>query len=185
MGFGKREIIVDGIKVPVDRSTLLIDDIDEAQRTAAQLMAFWASVYGSAEGEKEAADAFYREWRAKATNKILEADPKLAEWKVKAKIEAHKDFRSLKTTLAKAAENVLVARGMFEACSKRANLAQSLGAKARETYRKTGETDTRADTDDGDSAPVSAPKPKASKVTGDTPAKREKLATILKSKRTA
>ena len=149
MSLGKRVITVNGIDVDVDTQALNIFDIDEAQRTSAAQMAFWASVWGSAEGEREAADAHYREWRAKATERVLSADPKAAEWKVKAAIEAHPDFVKLKAALARAIDHSLTAKGMYESWAKRANLAQSLGAASREVLRKTGEGTTRASDSSG------------------------------------
>lgn len=188
MNFAKRTITVSGVDVEVNRTTLQINDIDEAQRTSAKLMAFWASVWGSAEAEREAADAFYREWRAKATERILKADSKLSEWKVRAKIESHADFLKLKTALSQAIDHATTSKAMFEACGKRANLAQSLGAKARETYRKTGEDRTKSttsDDDDDDSGPApdsSDSRPTVKKSGHDT-AKRNKLANILKGRK--
>lgn len=173
MSLAARVIAVNGIDVTVDTQALNIRDIDEAQRTSAAQMAFWASVWGSAEGEREAADAHYREWRAKATERVLSADHKAAEWKVKAAIESHPDFVKLKTALSKAIDNSLTAKGMYESWAKRANLAQSLGAAEREVLRKTGEGTTRV----SDSAP-SEGSPKERHDIG----KRDRLKAALKKK---
>lgn len=139
----------------VDVSELQITDIDQAQRTSTRMIAYWASVLGSAEAEKERADAHYRRWRATCADRILHADPKAAEWKVKVAIESHEDFLKLKSALANAIDNAVTARGMFEACIRRANLAQSVGAKQRETVKAFGRPEVTRESsfedDDGES----------------------------------
>lgn len=137
--FDKRVITVMGTKVEVDtQRALTITDIDKAQRRAAALIGYWGSVWASTEAEKEQAEAFYRQWRAKSTHAILTDDPKMAEWKVNAVVNSHEDFYKFKIKMSQATENAILAKAMFEASVKRANLAQSLGAKAREEYVKTG-----------------------------------------------
>lgn len=143
MGLGKRSLIVSGETVDLDHSDLEINDIDETQRKTSSMIAYWASVYGSAEGERVSVDAFYRQWRAKAAEAILKADPKLSEWKVRNKIEASDDFLKIKTLLAKAIDNAITAKGVFEGWNKRSNLSQSVGASKRETMKKTGVDYTR------------------------------------------
>lgn len=179
MGFDKRAIKVDGVVVNVDTSELAIDSIDQAQRTSSRMIAFWASVWGSAEGERESADALYRQWRAQATQAILKKDSKTAEWKVKAEIEAHPDFLKLKAALAKAIDNATTAKGMWEACIRRSNLAQSVGANKRVTMEKMGGDTTRErSADDGDSA--------ADSTIGNEETeshKRERLKKVLKGKK--
>ena len=178
MGFDKRAIVVDGVRVNVDSSELTIDSIDQAQRTSSRMIAFWASVWGAAEAEREAADAKYRQWRAQATWELLNSDPKLSEWKVKASIEAHADFLKLKNALAKAIDHATTARGMWEACIRRSNLAQSVGANKRETMRKMGDDTTREGGDDDDSDAPTAPVKKENE-----PQQRERLRKVLKGKK--
>lgn len=174
MGFDKRAITVDGVRVNVDTSELTIDSIDQAQRTSSRMIAFWASVWGAAEAEREVADAKYRQWRAQATKALLDDDPKLAEWKVKAAIEAHADFLRLKNALAKAIDHATTARGMWEACIRRSNLAQSVGANKRETMRKLGDDTTREGGGDDDSdAPTASVKKE------NEPQQRERLRKVL------
>lgn len=177
MGFDKRAITVDGVRVNADTSELAINSIDQAQRTSSKMIAFWASVWGAAEGEREAVDARYRQWRAQATKALLDSDPKLAEWKVKANIEAHADFLKLKSALAKAIDNATTARGMWEACIRRSNLAQSVGANKRETMRKMGDDTTRENPADDDS---DADMPRVKKET--EPEKRKRLRKVLEAK---
>lgn len=186
MTHARRSITVNGTVVEVDAAAFEISDIDEAQRTSASTMAYWASVCGSAESEAAAADAHYRKWRAEATNAIIARDPKAPEWKVKAAIEAHPDFLRLKTAMANATDNVVTSARMFDAASKRANLAQSVGAYEREKFSKlgTGTTRTRgADPEDRDAEPDdSAGEETARKVPADEREGRAKLRDILKKK---
>jgi len=53
--------------------------------------------------EEECVDAEYRQWRGREFTKILEEDPKLAEWKAKARMEAKDAFLEYKRAAAKLA----------------------------------------------------------------------------------
>lgn len=181
--FNKREIVVDGVKVPIRTSDFAITDIDQAQRTSTEMIAFWASVAGSAEKEAEQADALYRQWRANATNKVLDKDPKTSEWRVKAVVEAHPDFLKLKNALAQAADNLATAKGLMEAAIRRANLAQSVGANVREATRKLGTGVTRervASDEETVSDSITGAKKDSDESEAD---KRKRLREALKTKR--
>lgn len=139
MNFGKREIVVMGqvVELNVDADLPIADISADMDKVAAQ-MAWWGSVWAAAEREKIDADAYYRRWRAQKTNDVLAADPKLAEWKLKAAIEADENFVKLKAALAQAEENTLLARNVFLSLDKKANQLQSRGAAARQTMAREG-----------------------------------------------
>lgn len=67
----------------------------------------WGQHLAKAEEQKVMVDAEYRDWRARQVNEALAKDPKLAEWKVKARVEAMEKFMLFKTGIAKAALNVV------------------------------------------------------------------------------
>lgn len=52
------------------------------------------------------ADSLYRRWRADATADVLASDEKLAEWKVKARVEALDDFLAHKAQIAEIAGTI-------------------------------------------------------------------------------
>jgi len=88
--------------------------------------------------EKVEAEAHYRHWRAKVGEKVLVVDPKLAEWKVKQKVESDSSFLKYKTALALAEHNVTLAKSAFDALDKKANQLQSKGAMHRSELDATG-----------------------------------------------
>lgn len=133
------EVKVNGVDYKIDRDELLeIGDIDYDMGRIASDMAFWARVWAESEREKIQVEAHYRTWRARETMELLEADPKLAEWKAKTRVEADKKFLIHKTAQAQAAHNAVLCRGVFLSLEKKANLLQSKGAKARAEYEATG-----------------------------------------------
>lgn len=142
MDFGDRTIKVQGqtIKVKTGKGSdfWTSKDISRDMDRVASLIAWWGSVKGAAMQEAETVDAFYRQWRARKALEILERDPKLAEWKVKALIEADPEFARVKAGIAKAQENVEVATVMVRAAEKKANILQSRGANLRAEKRTQG-----------------------------------------------
>jgi hypothetical protein len=182
----KRIIRVNGVDVEVDTARLEIRDIDDAQRRSAAEMAFWASVVGAAERERDEADAYYRQWKARFKVQLLESDKTLADHKLTARIEATDEFYKLKQAIARATDNYTTASGMYGAWEKRVNLAQSLGARERgerEAIPKgtTRERPVGADGDEVDSegdGDDSSPRPTA-RIVGDTGDKKKRLKNIL------
>jgi hypothetical protein len=131
-------IKVDGKKIVVKRSDLVIDDISSGQSRVAYQMAHWASIWASAESERIRTDAYYRKWRATVAGKILRRDPKAAEWKVRQAIESDPMFEKLKSALADAERNVILTKGIFESFRIKANALQSRGAMARAEFEAIG-----------------------------------------------
>lgn len=137
--FHKRTIKVNGEEVTLDVSVdLFVGDLSgDMDRVAAQ-MGFWGNVWAAAVQERDEAEAYYRQWRARMTEKILEGDPKLAEWKVRARVEADGTFLKLKHALALAEGNVIMAKATFESLDKKSNQLQSKGAMSRSELDATG-----------------------------------------------
>jgi len=131
-------IEVEGEIVKLDDSELTITDIDKDMNEAASLMSYWGKLWGIAEGEKELADARYRAWRAEFGKQMLEADPKLAEWKVKQAVEASSKFMKHKEAIATTTRNATVLKARFESFKARASLLQSKGAMLRAEFESTG-----------------------------------------------
>lgn len=138
-------ITIDGEEIDVDRSELAITDLDADMTKAASQMAYWGGLWGAAEAEKVSADAAYRTWRAEYGKQVLEADPKLAEWKVKQQIEASKKFSVHKERIATSVRNASVLRAMYESFRSKCSLLQSKGAMARAELEATGMNTKRRD----------------------------------------
>jgi hypothetical protein len=96
----KFEIEIDGEKVVMDDSQLVIHDVQAEAPKAAAAIFYWGSVVGAIRAKLEGAKADYRQ--AIATFKVdtLASEPKLAEWKVNASWESTEHFRKAKTVIA-------------------------------------------------------------------------------------
>ena len=137
--FGKMEIEVDGKAVVLDlASDLTIDDLSRDMDEVAAKMAYWGSVWAASEGEKARVDTHYRAWRAEFGKQLLEADGKLAEWKVKQQIEASPKFKRYKEGVATAARNSVMLKAVFESWRVKASQLQSKGAMRRAELDSTG-----------------------------------------------
>jgi hypothetical protein len=134
-------LIIKKEKVEVDiDEELRIFDVGEEQAKVAFQMAYWGEIWASAKDEAIQVDSLYRKWRAKAGVDILEADPKLSEWKVKQLIEADPKFAVLKKTIAAAERNVTTANAIFVAFKSKAAVLSSKGAMDRAIFERTGMT---------------------------------------------
>lgn len=138
--FAKVTILVDGVKVEIDTdaSGLPIVDLSQDMDRVASQMAWWGSVLGAAEQEKITCDAAYRRWRGQRTQELLGKDPKMAEWKLRAAIDADPKFIQYKQAIAAAERHVVLVQKVFAAFDKKANLLQSKGAMARAQLDATG-----------------------------------------------
>ncbi|MGW8177327.1 MAG: hypothetical protein ACWGQW_00800 [bacterium] len=137
--FKRRTITVNGILVELDTDVdLQVGALSGDMDKVASQMGFWGSVWASAVEERTNVDAHYRHWRAKTVEAILAEDPKLAEWKVKAKVEAGADFLKMKAALAISERNVTLAKAVFDSFDKKANQLQSKGAMSRSELDATG-----------------------------------------------
>lgn len=68
------------------------------------------NLLGEAESRLVLVDAEYRTFRAAAVKAELDKDPKLSEWKIKARIESSAEFQKFKQGIAKATREVHVLR---------------------------------------------------------------------------
>jgi hypothetical protein len=157
--FNVGSIVVNGsiVEITMDGELAVIDLSPDMDKVAAQ-MGYWAHVWAAAVEEQENADAYYRAWRAK---KHIEAaaDPKKPNAElIKARVEAHPDFIKIKAGIARAAKNVVLAKGIHDSFGKKANVLQSKGAMGRMEYGATGmhTRDTRDEPRSKKSKPVEA-----------------------------
>ena len=137
--FGKATIEVDGKTVEIDLAAdLTIDDLSKDMDEVAAKMAYWGAVWAASEAEAERVDTSYRSWRAEYGRQLLEANEKLAEWKVKQEIEASPKFKRYKEGVAIATRNKTMLRAIFESWRVKASQLQSKGAMRRAELDSTG-----------------------------------------------
>jgi hypothetical protein len=127
----KATVQVQGEEVVIDHEEGTVADLDLDMDNVASQMSYYGDLWSQAEEEAIQADAHYRAWRAEYGEKLLNSDPKLAEWKVKQKVEASPKFLAIKERLAKAKRNVTILRAHFDALNKKASILQSKGAMRR------------------------------------------------------
>jgi len=119
-------------KIEVDLEELLeIVDISSDMNKIAALMGRWGALCAEAEAEKIIVDMHYRKWRANLTQEITEVEPKLAEWKIKAKIESNTDFEKMKMVIAQSIKNYSTTRYIYGSLLEKAHMLQSKGAMMR------------------------------------------------------
>jgi hypothetical protein len=134
--FKRQKIKVDGEEVEViilgTGARLPISaDISKEMDSVASEMAYWGSVLSDAEGEQIMVDSWYRRFRAEATEAMLKKDPKMPEWKMKARIESSKGFIQHKKAISQAQKNVSLCSNMVKAFAVKANILPSKGAHMR------------------------------------------------------
>jgi len=108
-----------------------ITDLDKDMAEVAARIAYWGAVLGAAIEERDLCEARYRAWRAKINTAALEEDPKIAEWKVKATIEADKTFMQYKEASARAEHNVATLNYLIRALMEKSPNLRSKGARER------------------------------------------------------
>jgi len=134
--FTRQKIKVDGQEIEVivlgegARLPISSNISREMDRVAAE-MAYWGSVLAEAEAEQIMVDAFYRKFRAEMKEAILKKDPKLADWKINARIEASSGFLQHKKAISQAQKNVSLCSNMVKSYAVKANILPSKGAHMR------------------------------------------------------
>jgi len=133
------EVEVDGQIIEVDvEADLAINDITEDMDSIASLLGWYGNLLGAAKQRVENLDANYRAWRGRRVESILAQDPKLAEYKVNARINADQDFLTHKRGLAAANRVVIRIDRAWSALDRKASILQSKGALMRSELRATG-----------------------------------------------
>ena len=174
--FKEIKIKVEGEEIVFDRNKeLVIHDLSEDQKKVASQMSFWGQLQASAESEKIRAETYYRAWRARQGEEILGEDPKLAEWKVKQKIESQADFQKLKNSIAQSTNNLIICRTVFDSFRIKANLLQSRGAMMRSELEATG-MNTK------ETPPEEREKKKSKKAEGEGKGKKSHMKNVFSKK---
>jgi len=113
-------------------------DVDTQMDQVAAQIAWTGGLWGEAKKAKLIADAEYRAWRAATTRAVLDEAPKLAEWKVKAAIEADPGFMTHKRAIAEAERIELLMMNVVAGFKHKSELLRSRGAALRAEIAATG-----------------------------------------------
>lgn len=130
--FNKVDITVNGEQIVLDlEEELQIKDLSSDIANVAAKMAIWGNILAAAEAEQESVDSHYRHWRATLGNKLLAANDKASEWKVKQEIEAAPEFLKFKEAIAKALQHATLASKTYDAFKTFSFALQNAGENAR------------------------------------------------------
>jgi len=122
-------IKINGEDVNVTSDLVVGPDLDRELDRGSALVAKYGRLLSRAQNKEAQCLAEYRHWRARQTETILQADPKLAEWKVKAKVESLPQFLQHKEDIASAEEETHGLWGVYEAVCRRCDLLQSRNSR--------------------------------------------------------
>jgi len=141
-------VVLDGLEVDVDvDEDTAITDIDTDMAQIASLLGWYGNLVAAARERSDILDTNYRAWRGRRATSILATEPKLAEYKVKARIDGEGDFLKHKRAIASAHRTVTRLERAWSALDRKASILQSKGALYRSELRATGMT-TREETED-------------------------------------
>jgi len=122
---------VGGKEVDVTSEVAIGADLDDEMVHAPGQVAYWGSALAEAQFDAARVDSEYRSWRAQQTEAILDAEPKLAEWKVKARMESYPEFLAHKKKIAETDRAVRELWAVYEAFLRKVDMLRSKGARER------------------------------------------------------
>jgi hypothetical protein len=144
----KIDIVIDGKKHHFDFAPELEigPDLDEQMDKIAAQIGWTGEIWGEAKRAVTLVDAEYRQWRAQESKKLLDADPKMPEWKVKAAIESSPGFMKHKEAIAQTQRDEVTMATVVNAFKHKSEQLRSRGAAIRTELEATGmNTRTKAD----------------------------------------
>jgi len=106
-------------------------DIDEDMENIAGLIGWYTQVLAAAREHSDMIEAGYRAWQAEQLLEYIQDEPRLAEWKAKAALNAEPSFLSWKTRQAVAWKLVNRLSGAVKALEVKADMLRSRGAMMR------------------------------------------------------
>lgn len=132
MNKGIIEIAIGEETVEIDtEKEAAIHDVSSDMATVSARIAWFGELLAAAEEELVIVDAAYRNWRAKEYTAGLKKDPKIAEWKLKANVEASDAFTNWKEAIGKATYNVTALKNLIKALEEKSPNLRSKGARQR------------------------------------------------------
>lgn len=123
---------VDGVNLTLDVSAdTEISDLTEDMAEMASKIAWYGRVLASCRQSADVAEDGFRAWKATTIEAILADDPKKAEWKCKAALEAHPGWARHKGLIANTWREVNEVEAALNGLRAKADMLRSLGAAAR------------------------------------------------------
>jgi hypothetical protein len=127
------------ITVTIGGTTRILDvkadtdsgDLDEDMAAVAGLIGWYTQVLAAAREHSDLCSARYRSWQSQTLREFLMDDPRLAEWKAKAALNAEPAFMDHKTEQATAWKLVNRLSGAVKALEVKADMLRSRGAMFR------------------------------------------------------
>jgi hypothetical protein len=108
--WGRWDLKINGTPVEGDTQAILQTDLEDIPAK----LPWWYHILAEAQYEAEQVQIHYRRWFGQFATNILKKDPKISEWKIKAKSQAEPDFWSYKEAMAQAHRNVTMVNGVIE-----------------------------------------------------------------------
>ena len=142
------DIIIDGKKQHFDfaQDLAIGPDLNEDMDRVAPMIGWTGEIWGEAKAAVIIVDAEYRQWRATQVKALLDADPKMSEWKAKAAVEASAGFMKHKEAIAATQRNEVLMATVVAGFKHKSEQLRSRGAQLRAELESTGMTTrTRAD----------------------------------------
>jgi hypothetical protein len=123
----KIKLLVNGEVQELDLQEILVIKNPDAEREeAAAQVAWWGAVWAASVETAALADTEYRHWKGVSIRSLIDADPKLAEWRVSAMVESSPEWKELKTRAAAAERYANAAKAVFEAWNTKADILARL-----------------------------------------------------------
>jgi len=138
---GKEEI-----KINTDVIAGIGSDLTDDMDKVSSLIATYGAYLAAAKREQILQKATYRHWKARFKKKLFDAEPKLADKKADAEVEAQKTFMDYKEQEGLCLENVEFLEKLVEALKEKSPNLRSRGAWERKEFESHGMT-TKVDID--------------------------------------
>lgn len=122
-------------------------DLDAEMDSVAARISYFGELLAAVFEESIKLDAAYRAWRASESVRLLNEDPKVSEWKVKAAIESADKFRQFKDAIAKVKYNQVSLESLIKALIEKSPNLRSKGARLRAELESTDMNTARVNVD--------------------------------------
>ena len=117
---------------------LMITDLNQDMKKVAVQIGYYGSQAAGANALVARLDAEFTGWKANTKQEVLAADPKLAEWKTKAIVEARPEYQTFSEKISQAKQNAESLWSVYNGFRAKAPVLQSSGAIMREEMGATG-----------------------------------------------
>lgn len=131
---------VEGQAVDVGAQLSISVDIGQDLSNVSAQIGYWGAQAAAAQSVVDKLESDYTVWKATTSEKILQADPKLSEWKATTLRESLPEYKQLKDAIADAQKNANVMWAIYNGFRAKVSALQSRGAMMREELSAMGQT---------------------------------------------